>query len=142
MEFQSRKDIVVSSLIFGMNAFLVGLFVLKVFTNGIRESEYLDFLIILIFILFMFWLYFGTSYELKQKKLVYRSGPFKGKIQIDLITEIVKGKTLWVGFKPALARNGLIVKYNKYDEIYISPKTNETFIKKILEVNSKIKITN
>ncbi len=77
----------------------------------------------------------------KENGLLYKSGPFNGKISIDRITEIVKGKTLWVGFRPATSRKGLIVKYDKYNEIYISPKTNESFIEKILELNGKIKIT-
>ena len=34
----------------------------------------------------------------------------------------------------------LIVKYGKYDEIYFSPKTNETFIKAILKIKPNIKI--
>lgn len=90
----------------------------------------------------LLWLYFGTNYELsKTDGLIYRSGPFNGKINTDRITEIIKGKTLWVGFRPATARKGLIIKYDKYNELYISPKTNETFIAKILELNSGIKIS-
>lgn len=89
----------------------------------------------------LFWFYFGTSYKLSEDELFYRCGPIKGKIEISKITEIIKRKTLWVGLKPATARNGLIIKYNKYDEIYISPETNELFIEKILEINGKIKIS-
>ena len=45
-----------------------------------------------------------------------------------------------VGFKPALATKGLIIKYNKYDDIYISPNSNDTFIEAVLKINSNIKI--
>ena len=90
---------------------------------------------------FLIWLGLGTNYELTKTELKYKSGPIKGKIEIDKIHEIIKGKTLWSGLKPATARNGLIVKYEKYNEIYISPETNNSFIKKILELNNKIKIT-
>ncbi|MGB5553196.1 MAG: PH domain-containing protein [Flavobacteriaceae bacterium] len=90
----------------------------------------------------LLWLYFGTNYELsKEDGLIYRSGPFNGKIKMNRITEIIKGKTLWVGFRPATARKGLILKYDTYNELYISPKTNERFIEKILEFNTEIKIT-
>jgi len=58
-----------------------------------------------------------------------------------LITAIVRGKTHWIGLKYATARKGLIVKFDKYNEIYISPKTDEKFIEKILELNPGIKIT-
>ncbi|MEZ7900973.1 MAG: PH domain-containing protein [Flavobacteriales bacterium] len=48
---------------------------------------------------------------------------------------------MWVGFKPATARKGIIVKYGKMDTIYISPDSNEAFVKKIKELNPEIKIT-
>ena len=87
------------------------------------------------------WLFYGTKYELTKTYLKYKSGPIRGKIELKKITQIIKNKTLWVGIKPATAKNGLIIKYEKYNEIYISPKTNETFIKQILKLNSGIKIT-
>ena len=65
----------------------------------------------------------------------------RGKIEIERIKEIIKGKSLWSGLKPATARNGLIIKYDKYEEIYISPEINETFVNKILELNNNTKIT-
>ncbi|HET8839525.1 MAG TPA: PH domain-containing protein, partial [Flavobacteriaceae bacterium] len=54
--------------------------------------------------------------------------------------EIIKGETRWCGLKPATAGKGLVVKYNKYDEIYISPKTNDSFVEKLLQLNPKIEI--
>lgn len=86
------------------------------------------------------WLNFGTKYELTQTELKYKSGPIRGKIELKRIKEIVVGKSLWYGLKPATARKGLIIKYDKFEEIYISPKTNDAFVNKILEFNSNIKI--
>ncbi|UWX54594.1 hypothetical protein NYZ99_17210 [Maribacter litopenaei] len=37
---------------------------------------------------------------------MYRSGSFNGKISIDRITEIVKGRTLRIGFRPATSEKG------------------------------------
>ena len=91
-------------------------------------------------VLFLLWIFFDTKYELTKSHLKYKSGPIRGKIDIYSIRKIIKGKTLWAGLKPATAKNGLIIKYNKYDEIYISPKTNDTFIAKILEFNLEIEI--
>ncbi|WP_052158386.1 PH domain-containing protein [Lacinutrix jangbogonensis] len=84
-------------------------------------------------------MFFGTEYEITQSELKYKSGPFHGKIELEQIREIIKGKTMWSGMKPATAKNGLIIKYGKYDEIYISPITNDTFVRKILELNNDIK---
>lgn len=142
MKFESKKDILFSIIILGLNTFLIGITVVGIVSGETEKDEYWALFLILAVVGFLFWLYFGTNYELsKENGLVYRSGPMNGKISIDRITEIVKGKTLWVGFRPATSRKGLIVKYDKYNEIYISPKTNELFIEKILELNGQIKIT-
>ncbi|WP_179317025.1 PH domain-containing protein [Winogradskyella undariae] len=142
MKFESKKDILFSVIILGLNAFFITIIVLGLINGEIEQQEYWPLIVIFGVVILIFWLFFGTNYELtKQDGLIYKCGPLKGQIKIEEITQIIKGKTLWVGLKPATSRNGLIIKYNKYDEIYISPKTNETFIKKILELNSNIKIT-
>ena len=142
MKFKSKKDILFSIVILGLNAFLIGITIVGILNEKTKQAEYWVLILIVGVAGFLFWLYFGTNYELtKENGLRYKSGPFNGKISIDRITEIIKGKTLWVGFRPATSRKGLIIKYDKYNEIYISPKTNESFIEKILELNDQIKIT-
>ncbi len=42
-----------------------------------------------------------------------------------MMKEILKGKTKRVGIKPALGRNGLIIKYIKFDAIYTAPESND-----------------
>lgn len=142
MKFNSKKDILFSIIILGVNAFLIGITIVGIINGEMEKDEYWALILILAIVGLLFWLYFGTNYELsKENGLIYRSGPFNGKIKIDRITEIIKGKTLWVGFRPATSRKGLIIKYDKYNELYISPKTNELFINKILELNNTIKIS-
>lgn len=142
MKFESRKDLFFSAVILGLNAFLVGVLSFGLFSGNMDIQDLWTILLILGVVGLLFWLYFGTHYKLsKEDGLLYRSGPFSGKIKIERITEITKGKTLWVGLKPATARKGLIVKYDKYNEIYISPKTNDSFVEKILELKSDIKIS-
>lgn len=87
------------------------------------------------------WIYFDTSYEIENEDLIYRSGFLRGRIAISDIQEIQKGKTKWSGVKPALARKGLIIKFNRYDEIYIAPESNEELVSDLLKINSGIKIT-
>lgn len=141
MKFESKKDILYSILILGVSSLLIGIAIFELITGEMEKYKYWPMFIIFIVVGLLFWIYFGTNYKLSKDTLIYRSGPFKGKIGIDRIKEIVKRKTLWIGFRPATSRKGLIVKYDKYNEIYISPKTNESFIEKILELNSEIKIT-
>jgi hypothetical protein len=92
-------------------------------------------------LILIFWIYFDTSYKIENNELIYRSGFLRGKIGIPNIKEILKGKTMWSGIKPALAKNGLIIKFNKYDEIYIAPESNNELISDLLKLNSEIKIT-
>jgi hypothetical protein len=142
MKFKNRKDILFQLLGFSIIGFFIGIILFRIFSDGIENYNFIWTDIFMLTVSgFLIWLGLGTNYELTQTELKYKSGPIRGKIEIDKIHEIITGKTLWSGFKPATARNGLIIKYEKYNEIYISPKTNDSFVKKILELNDKIKIT-
>lgn len=138
MKFSSRKDILFTSLFFGVIMLLAGITFLQLYQG--KEWHWANLLVIAV-ILLLFWIYFDTSYLLTKEHLIYKSGPIRGKINVADIREVEANKTLYVGIKPALARKGLIIKYNQYDEIYISPNTNESFIKKLLELNGGIKVS-
>lgn len=84
--------------------------------------------------------YFDTFYKIAETKLIYRSGFLRGNIDILTIREIIRGKTMWNGIKPALAQKGLIIKFNRYDEVYIAPVDNDEIISDLLKINSDIKI--
>ncbi|WP_228235389.1 PH domain-containing protein [Allomuricauda sp. M10] len=141
MKFNSRKDILFSSIIAVVILLIMAPLVIDIFSNKMNSINYFSLAIVLGVTFFLLWMYFGTRYELAPDGLVYQCGPMRGKISYDRIREIEKGKTLWVGLKPATARKGLIVKFDRFDEIYISPDTNESFIEKILEKNPDIKIS-
>ena len=141
LKFKSRKDFLFQFSILGIVGFCIGLIVAEGLATGLDKWNYLTINMLLLVCGFLLWSYYGTYYELTQKYLKYNCGPIKGKIEINEIREIIKGKTLWVGLKPATARKGLIIKYRKFDEIYISPETNDEFINQLLEINDTIKIT-
>ena len=86
------------------------------------------------------WIYFDTSYKITEDELYYYSGFVKGKIKISNIREITKGKTMWSGLKPALSPNGLTIRYNRFDKIYISPENNDEVITNLLRINPEIQI--
>lgn len=142
MKFKSRKDLLFSVIILGFSGYLISLLYSSLTSKPLETIVYVTMIVMLGVLALLLWSYFGTYYTLsKDNGLTYRSGLFSGTIKIERITEIIKGKTMWVGLKPATSRNGLIIKYDKYNEIYISPNTNESFVKKILELKSDIKIT-
>jgi hypothetical protein len=142
MKFKSRQDIFFSSIIFGVCTLLMGITIYGHLNGKIEPQEYWTSALIFIIVGFLLWIFFGTKYELHQTYFIYKSGPLRGKIKIENIRKIEVGKTMWVGLRLATARKGLIIHYNKFNEIYISPKTNESFIQKILELNGKIEIDN
>ena len=140
--FKSRKDPLFSISIIGIACFLIGIDVYSIILyQDMSLVKALSLSISLVVAGLILWMYFQTNYSLsKEDGISYKCGPLKGKIELNRIREITKGKTLWVGLKPATSRNGLIVKYDKYEEIYISPETNESFIQKLLELDNTIKI--
>ena len=95
-------------------------------------------------ILFFLWLFTSTYYRIENSDLYWKSGPFKGKIDISKINKIEYHKgivvpTIW---KPALSHIGLIITYNKYDDIYISPEKQQEFIATLQRLNPNITFKN
>ncbi len=141
MKFRSKIDIQIRFFILLISSLLLALLLYKIFFEK-YTNDVIVFNIIMLFVIgVLLWMHYGTHYELTESELHYKSGPIRGKIKIAEITEIIKDKTLWSGLKPATARKGLIIKLGKFDEIYISPESNELFVDKILEINTNIKIT-
>ncbi|MUP46487.1 hypothetical protein E0K83_12140 [Gramella sp. BOM4] len=139
--FKAKKGTLFLAITFGLTGlFLVFIFD-RIFSEGTFNYEFIPSDLVLILVLtLLFWILMSTKYVLSDKYLFYQSGPIRGNIEIAKIREIIVGKSLWAGLKPALARKGLIIKYNKYDEIYISPESNELFVQKIKEINPGINI--
>ncbi|WP_435314204.1 PH domain-containing protein [Cellulophaga fucicola] len=140
MTFKSRKDSLFKSVMIAIVALLFFILYLCLLENTKTTDGVISIIITSLVLCLLLWIFFGTSYKLTSTTLSYKSGPIKGNVSIAEIHQIIKGKTLWVGLKPATASKGLIIKYGKYSELYISPETNDGFIKEILKHNSSIEI--
>lgn len=90
----------------------------------------------------LIWILLDTKYILNENKILYNSGPFRGSIAIESIRKIQhhSGIIVPVTFKPALNTKGLIIHYNNFDDIYISPKLENLFLEELLKVNPDIEI--
>ena len=142
MKFTSRKDSLFFILIYGI--VIYQLYTIYHFYSISKSYDSLIWpsIVMALVSLFILSMLHGTSYKITAEKISYRCGPLFGSIKMNDIKEIVVGKTLWVGMRPATARKGLIIKYKRgFGEIYISPKTNESFVDEILKHNPEIKIT-
>lgn len=98
--------------------------------------------IILLITLFVFWAIKSTCYIIKGENLILKSAFIKKIISIKSIREIEK----YNGFLPptllklSLNHKGIVIRYNKYDDIYISPKELSSFIKELNKINPEILI--
>ena len=128
----------------------VGVFLLLLLLTILAffEDSYEPFLVLFsihfLVILFLIWTYKTTFYKIENTNLYWKSGPFKGKIDINKINTIEYHKGIYVPtiWKPALSHIGLIVTYNKYDDIYISPEKQEEFIATLQHLNPNITFKN
>lgn len=140
MIFKSRRDGFVTAVFWGTIGLMIFSIFLTYIENGLTGKFYTLTLIILLVIFLLYYVWSGTSYEIKEDHIFYKSGPLHGKIDINKIVSITKNKTLWAGFRPALAKNGLVIRYNTYSEIAITPKNPEIFIDELLKINESIEI--
>ena len=107
-----------------------------------EPSIYIFDTIMITIVLALVWILLDTKYLLKENKIFYNSGPFRGSIAIDSIKKIThhSGIIVPVTFKPALNTKGLIIHYNSFDDIYISPKQEDLFLEELLKVNPNIEV--
>lgn len=104
--------------------------------------EIIGFIIIYAVSGLLIWILLDTKYRINKKDFYYYCGPFRGNIAIDKIRKIERWNKWYVTstMKPALDSDGLIIYYEKFDDIYISPKNKENFIKMLLEINPNIEV--
>lgn len=140
-KFNSRVDKVLIALLLVVAISPLVLTAIAFAKTGFFTFEFLIiFCLTCIPLLLIMSMLFNTYYITKGGELHYRQSFISGKINIGKIRKIKRGQTLWAGLKPALARKGLIIYYNSYDEIYISPEREDEFLKELMRWNSEIEI--
>jgi hypothetical protein len=137
MVFKSSKAIWVSLIILGVVGLMI-FNVVQVITDQSNDPFYLIFTALITALLL--WVWFGTYYIIENQQLKYRSGPINGAIAIESIRKITVGKTSFVGLKPSLDMRGCVLAYNKYDEIYLSPKNQSLFVQELVKINPAIEV--
>ena len=76
-----------------------------------------------------------TKFTISSSELICETFYWKKKIPITSIRKVEKQVGLFAGWKISTSFKGVIVTYNKYDELLISPE-NELFF--ISEINNRI----
>ena len=109
------------------------------FTKG--DLSIVPFIILTLATAMIIWVLLDTRYVIKNNLLLYRSGPFRGRIDIAKIKKIKRhsGMFVPVSMKPALDTNGFIISFNN-DDVFVSPKNSAVFLEEIQKVNPKVEI--
>ncbi|MEY3498980.1 MAG: hypothetical protein RL308_649, partial [Bacteroidota bacterium] len=92
-----------------MSGFFIVIFIKK--PDAQEPSIYIFNAIIVSIVLALVWILLDTKYILKEDKIFYNSGPFRGTIAIESIRKIERhsGLIVPVTFKPALNTKGIII---------------------------------
>lgn len=153
--FQSRKDaLFIGVMVFAISAclFPIGAILYK---NPLNSEGLIALSLLVGTTLLLVSFFTHTYYVIDHEQIKWRSGPLKGVLNIDEIKEIVVGTSVYVGMRPATARNGVLVRFNMastktrkgstlpskfLDEIYFSPSDNELFVEAILMHNPNVQI--
>lgn len=105
-----------------------------------QPPNWIFYIILPTIVIGLIWILLNTYYKINDKFMFYYSGPVRGKIEIEKIRKIQhhSGFFVPVMLKPGLDTNGLILYYNQFNEIYISPKEEKDFIAELLRINPNI----
>ena len=135
--FLSSKNVFTVSILWGVVAVLLFLLVMGFRDQNIRL---VPMVILGLVTALIIWILFDTRYVIKNSFLLFRSGPFRGRIDINKIRKIEFYSGLYpqVMTKPALGTKGFIISYNNYDDVYVTPKNRNSFISELLKINPKI----
>lgn len=131
MKFYSRK---------GFSMMAISSFLLFLSLFCLVNEDYILFAVILAALFYLLWTIFDTHYVISDNKLHYKSALPKGSIEISSIVEITRNKTMFAGLRPATAAKGIIIRYNKWDDIYMSPTNADAFVQALMAANPSIKL--
>ncbi len=128
---------------YGLIAFIVLTFYIPLgyafFTEGITTELIGVTIFLTLLLVFVLHLFLSTKYIIDDKMLKIKFGIFSlSPIDIDTIKEVSNTKSLLSAPAPSFDR--IIIKYEKYNDVIISPKDKENFIIELKKINPNIKI--
>lgn len=111
---------------------------------NIYFQHWTDAVILSIVLFFQLLLMIGTikttHYTFEADTLYCRSLIFKRRIPYTSIRKIEQHTSLYAGLKISTSFRGIVIHYNKYDELFISPEDDDRFVDLLKARNSEIVI--
>jgi len=106
---------------------------------SIIEGEWIGYLGIVLCLLFIAFISKSTRYIITENQLIVKCMFIvNDKIEISKIRKIEKTNSILSS--PALSLDRIAIKFNKYDEVYISPKERQDFLNDLLQINPNIEV--
>ncbi|MGY6561444.1 MAG: PH domain-containing protein [Luteibaculaceae bacterium] len=132
-----------SSVSYTMLALIgVVLFIPVLFLSGMElrsTAAIISLVFQLLIFSFAFHLFHNTIYTIENSTLKVKCGFIKyAPIEVHSITSITKTNS-WVS-SPAASFDRILIKHRKYDELILSPKHKEDFIKSLQTINPNIEV--
>lgn len=113
------------------------------FTEGKFEAFFGLGLIWVFLCLFVIWILpKSTRYTFLEDHLLCQSLGFKKRIYYNTFRKILPASGLYAGWKMSTAWKSIVVHYNKYDELLISPENEAAFIELFEEKKAQFAKTN
>lgn len=133
MLFNTKKDFTLIFVFLFIFILLSSVFLFSIlFEND--NSLLWPFFGLVSFIVLLFISIFKTTYFRLDKDVLFcKSLIFTKKIFYSSIRKVEKQKGIYAGLKFSTAWRGLVIHYNKFDELLISPEDEEIFIEKLNE---------
>ncbi len=137
--FLSSKNAFTMVLMWSIVVFMI---VMLGYTFNSGELPIAPFIILSLATALILWVLLDTRYVIKNNFLLYRSGPFRGRIDIAKIQKIKRhsGMFVPVSMKPALDTKGFIITINNFDDVFVSPKNSAIFLEEIQKINPKVEV--
>lgn len=122
---------------------IVLILIINTLSGELIEKSLIPILILSGFLLFLFSILYATTYyKIENEQVIISMFFYITKINISEIRRIKHSNSLIKTnlYKPGFHYKGIEIEYNKYDDIFISPKNNELFINQLLQRNPNIEI--
>ena len=106
------------------------------------KNEVIGFYLTLFILLLILLIFIGTAlttkFILTDSELYCKTFVWKKTIPLDTIRKVEKQNYLFSGWKISTAYKGIIIHYNKFDELLISPEKEAIFMEEILDRINKM----
>lgn len=108
--------------------------------TSIVEGEWLGWLLLVGIVLFIWLMSWSTRYIIDGNQLIVKCMfVVNDTIEINKIRKIEKTNS--VLSSPALSLDRIAIRYNKFDEVYLSPKERQLFIDELVAIHPEIEVT-